>query len=95
MAQQPRRQISPEAVWRRIETNAGQVFRQIRGQHFTYTVSGGAIRPSTTNWSVSRAHIARALDRVPLRNTRQVQDLMGPSYIYAILMDDRIRAGDW
>jgi hypothetical protein len=32
---------------------------------------------------------------VPLENTVPVQHLRGPSYIYAILMDPRIRQDDW
>jgi hypothetical protein len=32
---------------------------------------------------------------VPLPNTVPVQHLRGPSYIYAILMDSRIRRTDW
>jgi hypothetical protein len=31
----------------------------------------------------------------PLPNTVPVQNLQGPSYLYAILMDSRIRDGDW
>jgi hypothetical protein len=32
---------------------------------------------------------------VPLTTTAPLQRLQGPSYLYAILMDDRIRHGDW
>ena len=32
---------------------------------------------------------------VPLANTVPVQHLRAPSYIYAILMDPRIRQSDW
>jgi len=31
----------------------------------------------------------------PLKNTVIVQRLQGPSYIYAVLMDKRIRQNDW
>lgn len=39
--------------------------------------------------------IEKALERVPLKNTVAVQDLLAPSYIYGILMDARIRESDW
>jgi hypothetical protein len=95
VTQQPQRRIVPDAVWRRIEMQAGQIFRQIRGQPFSYQVVGSAVRPSSTDRLISRTQFERALELVPLQNTVPVQHLMGPSYIYAILMDERIRAGDW
>lgn len=79
----------------RIVTHAGEVFHQIRGQPFTYVINGNAIRPSTTNWNIPRSHLEQALDLVPLENTVAVRRLMGPSYLYGILMDKRIRASDW
>jgi hypothetical protein len=44
---------------------------------------------------ISRTAIEKALQLVPLPNTRTVQHLSAPSYIYAILMDPRIRGNDW
>ena len=90
------RLIDANAVWRRIETHAGQPFRQIRGKVFTYAVTGGAaIEPSTTRWKIPKSHVVRALDFVPLVDTVPLQHLMGPSYLYAILTDTRIRQGEW
>jgi hypothetical protein len=82
-------------VWRRIVAHEGETFTQVRGQGFTYEADGRVLRPSTTNQNLSRATFEKALDRVPLRSTAVVQDLRGPSYLYAILMDPRIREGDW
>jgi hypothetical protein len=48
-----------------------------------------------TKQNIAKAHFAEALAYVPLRNTVPVQHLRGPSYIYAILMDERIRRHDW
>ena len=82
-------------VWGRIVSHEGDVFRQIRGQEFTYEIAGGSARLSTTNQTLSKSVFAQALARVPLASTAEVQDLRGPSYVYAILMDTRIRRGDW
>jgi len=82
-------------VWRRIVAHEGETFRQIRGQAFSYTVDGKVLRPSTVNQNLSQAIFEQALARVPLRSTVDVQDLRGPSYLYAILMDRRIREKDW
>ena len=84
-----------DQVWGRIQDHEGETFRQIRGQEFTYECSSSAITPSTTDWIIPRAHFEKALDLVPLKNTVPVQHLMGPSYLYAVLMDERIRRSDW
>jgi hypothetical protein len=82
-------------VWRRIERHAGEEFRQIRGRRFTYEVHSGCVIPSTTRRRINRLNFEEALKLVPLQNTVAVQHLQGPSYIYAILMDPRIRGADW
>ena len=84
-----------EIVWRRIVKHQGQVFRQIRGGEFTYSIQGDQIVLSRTNWSIPRTHIEKALDLAPLESTVPVQHLFGPSYIYALIMDPRIRQSDW
>lgn len=82
-------------VWPRIVHHQGEVFTQIRGGEFTYVVNGPNLKLDRTNWFIRRADIEQALDLVPLRNTVVVSHLNAPSYIYAILMDDRIRQQDW
>jgi len=84
-----------EAVWDRVKSCEGQVFRQIRGGEFTYEVRGSAIGLSRTNRSVSKKTFEQALSHVPLENTVPLQRLQAPSYLFAILMDDRIRKNDW
>ena len=83
------------AVWERIEALQGESFRQIRGGEFTYGVKSGSIVPDRTNRLIPRAHFERAWEMVPLANTVPVQSLQGPSYLYAILMDVRVSAGEW
>jgi hypothetical protein len=83
------------AVWSRIESHAGEEFTMMRGAPFTYAVKHGAVRPSRANRQIPKSDFEKALALVPLKNTAVVQDLQGPSYIYAILMDERVRAGEW
>lgn len=83
------------SVWERISAHAGETFHQIRGGEFTYVAESGYLRPDRTNQQIPRAHFEEALGLVPLENTVPVQHLRGPSYIYAILMDARIRQDDW
>lgn len=87
--------MNTNLVWERIVEHSGDTFYQIRGKAFTYDASGRTIRLHTTNWSIPRSAIDEALTMVPLLNTTVVQHLMGPSYIYAILSDPRVRGSDW
>ena len=87
--------IQFETIWRRIKQHKGEKFTQLRGGEFTYEVSGVAIIPDRTNQNLPRAHFEEASKLLPLENTVPVQHLRGPSYIYAILMDHRIRQSDW
>ena len=84
-----------EGIWERISSHQGDVFRQIRGKTFTYTVSHSSVTPSTVNQNIPRGDFEKAVSFLPLENTVLVQHLRGPSYIYAILMDERIRLRDW
>lgn len=84
-----------DKVWGRIEAHAGEVFRQKRGATFTYTVAGGCVRPDRTNRLLPRADFAAALELVPSPTTVPFQRLQGPSYVWAILHDPRIRGEDW
>jgi hypothetical protein len=83
------------SVWERIETHAGQEFHLIRGATFQYAVVAGHVVPDRTPQQIPKSHFEKALDLVPLASTAVVQNLRGPSFIYAILMDDRIRQTDW
>lgn len=84
-----------EAVWARIVTHEGEEFRQKQGRRFTYVVTGNRLNLSTTNRNLPKSQFAQALALVPLNGPGEIQDLQGPSYLYAILMDERIRANDW
>ena len=87
--------ISFDRVWQRIEAHAGETFRQIRGGEFTYEVRSGAVWPDRTKRALPRSNFKQAFELVPLPSTTPLQRLQGPSYLYAILMDQRIRQDDW
>ena len=75
--------------------HAGEEFQQKRGRRFTCVVMGNRLNPRTTNRYLPRSHCARALALVPLSGPGDIQHLLGPSYLYGILMEERIRANDW
>lgn len=84
--------ISPfELIWQRIVDEVGNEFRQIRGKSFTYKLSGNkAIVPSTTNYLIPKTQFEKAWQRMPVKGPGALQDLIAPSYLYAILADPRI-----
>ncbi|MGD7023044.1 hypothetical protein ACQCVK_10640 [Rossellomorea vietnamensis] len=84
-----------DIIWERIVVNEGEVFRQIRGGEFTYKVKGSTVELSRTNRSISKQTVNSALELVPLKNTVPLQMLQAPSYLFAMLMDSRIRQNDW
>lgn len=86
---------SIDAVWVRIEAHAGETFHLVRGGAFTYRVSGGHVVPDRTPQQIPRSQFAKALELVPLGGPGEIQHLRGPSFVFAILADPRVSAGEW
>jgi len=95
MSREMNEQEQFEAIWERIVALAGEEFEQIRGGRFTYTVEGNALDLDRTNQKLGKTQLAEALKLVPLTGTGEVTHLRGPSYIYAILMDECVRKSGW
>ena len=81
------------SIWDRIASLAGSTFTQKTGRPFTYTLRGNVIVPSTTNRLLARTQFQKAYERSPLHGPGQLQDLQGPSYLFAILTDPRVATG--
>lgn len=79
-----------DAIWDRIVAAQGERFHQKTGKAFTYVVHSGAVLPDTTNRQIPRSHFEQASRRRPLDGPGRLQDLQGPSYLYAILTDPRV-----
>ena len=84
-----------DEVWERIVSHQGETFRQIRGGEFVYAVQGNSLVPDRTNHQFGRKQIEEAYSRMPVDGPGELQDLRGPSYLFAVLMDDRVRMGQW
>jgi hypothetical protein len=81
--------------WNRIEKHAGELFHQMRGGEFSYVIRSGSLIPDRTNRQIPRSNFEKAFELLPFESTAQLQSFQGPSYIYAVLMDKRIRQNDW
>ena len=86
--------VSIDEVWKRIKHSEGQSFRLERGKQYRYEVVGNSLTPVDINRNIPRSDFAKALALLPLEGPALVQHLQGPSYIYSILMDRRIRGHD-
>lgn len=96
MSQSPQQNAPDiETVWARIADHAGQTFRTITGLEFTYEVPGNYLLVSRTIRNLSHSNFAKALAQMPAESPAVLRDRQGASYTWAILMDERIRAGDW
>lgn len=88
-----------EAVWSRIEKNQGERFQTRKGLSLTYKVEGNGIwffrDGERINRKLTRTQVEEAISRCPLRSTTEIKDLMDYPYLFAILMDPRIRAQAW
>jgi len=80
-------------VWARISALAGETFTTKTGRPFAYDSDARAVHLRNTNRSLPRAQFEAALERFPVSGPGELQDLQGPSYIYAILTDRRVSGG--
>ena len=81
---------SIQDIWNKIVAYQGQEFRQIRGKAFTYSIRGNMIVLHTTNRQIPKSDVAKALPLLPLTSTVALQSRQAPSYLYALLTDERI-----
>jgi hypothetical protein len=88
-----------EAVWHRIEKFQGDQFYTATRLPFTYEVEGNGIwffrNGKRINRKLTRSHVGVAISRCPLKTTTEIKDLMDFAYLFALLMDRRIRGDAW
>jgi len=89
----------PDAVWRRIVSHQGEQFQTVTGLPFTFEVEGAGIwffrDGKRVNRKLTRTQFQVALSRCPLARTTEISDLMDYPYVFAVLMDRRIRGQEW
>ena len=84
-----------ETVLKRIMQNQGEVFHTITNLPFTYEIRNEALSVSRTNYIISLSDISKAYQLLPCSGPGALgKKVRGPSYIWAILNDPRVQAGD-
>lgn len=94
-----------DSVWARIKEHEGDIFFTKRGVEFAYEINQSVLnlnmhKGETLDTSQARnlakSQFAKALQHVPCLGPGDISNLVqGPSYIWAILHDRRIRQSDW
>jgi hypothetical protein len=89
--------VNIATVWERIQIQGGRLFHTVRGIPFSYESRRNYIMLQNTLRNIPRSDFAKAFPHLPLSSTAEAQSLgvQGPAYLYAILMDPRIRQSDW
>jgi len=78
--------------WNRIRRNAGNQFHTIMGLPFTYSIDGNYVIPSRTDYKISKKDFEKVFRLRPLRGLGEISnEVRGPSYVWAIMHDRRIR----
>lgn len=89
----------PEAVWQRIKKRQGEQFQTATRLPFTFEVEGNGIwffrEGNRINRKLTRTQVDVAISRCPLSSTTEIKDLIDYPYLFALLMDKRIRAEAW
>ena len=81
-------------VWKKINLHAGETFRTVKGIPYDFHVEGEYIRLHNTNWSIPRIDVEKALlVKDPSVLKFQRLGFQGPSYLFGIITDARIKNG--
>lgn len=87
---------SLDEVWGRLKMFEGHEFETKTGKPFTYEIDGDVFRPSRTKYNVSKSDFRKALELTPFDGPGVINDVVrGPTYVWAVLHDQRVRRQDW
>ncbi|MBI3530770.1 MAG: hypothetical protein HY067_22725 [Betaproteobacteria bacterium] len=87
---------SLDDVWHRLEELEGKDFVTITGKPFKYEISGEQFFPSRTKYTISKTEFGKAVKLVPFDGPGVIsKSVRGPSYVWAVLHDQRVRKSDW
>jgi hypothetical protein len=86
-------------VWDRIASHGGELFETKNGVKFAYRVEGQGFFPEGRNHRIDFSDFENAYANVPCDGPSSISQgirlVRGPSYIWAVLHDRRIRQSDW
>ena len=87
--------INIDTVWARIVAHQGETFETKDGLPLIYTMDGDILQHNRAE-PRHKKEFEQVLPLLPIDGPGEINGLVrGPSYIWAILHDKRIRLSDW
>ncbi|MBI4218495.1 MAG: hypothetical protein HY682_00020 [Chloroflexi bacterium] len=80
-----------EPIWDRIQALAGTEFTTRSGQEFNYAIEREYLLPSTSEVRIPVSQFRRAFAMGPVRGPSSLRGIFGPSIVWAVLNDTRVR----
>ena len=78
--------------WNRIRDNVGNQFHTIRGLRFRYKIVSNYLFPSRTDYKISKKDFEKVFKLGRLKGPGIISnEVRGPSYVWAIMHDERIQ----
>jgi hypothetical protein len=85
-----------ENIWDHIASLEAAEFHTKTGRPFTFTVSGDVLQVSRTEYNLSKANFAKALEIAPVDGPGTIRNIVrGPPYVWALLHEARVRNSKW
>jgi hypothetical protein len=79
-------------IWENIKRHSGETFKTVTGIPYDFHVDGEYIRLHNTNWSTPKKDVENALlVKEPTVSKFKKAGFQGPSYLYGIITDNRIK----
>jgi hypothetical protein len=78
-------------IWEKVKLHQGETFHTVRGLEFSYRVSGETVIHTRSKATLSRSDFEKAICLAPQKPSDLHNDVAGPSYVYAIISDPRMR----
>ena len=80
-----------DSIWEKVKLHQGETFHTARGLEFSYRVSRETVIHTRSKATLSRSDFEKAIALAPQKPSDLHNDVAGPSYVYAIITDPRMR----
>ena len=78
-------------IWDNVKLYQGEVFKTVTGLEFTYYVDGNILHHTRSKATISKSCFEKAVQLNPQKPSDLHNAVAGPSYVYAIISDKRLK----
>ncbi len=86
--------MNAEILWAKIQQHQGETFYTVQNKELVYEVVGNMLYHNLTSVGIPRSAFVKAASLNPKNTAALHSKVRGPSYVYAIITDPRIKCGD-